>query len=160
MSSSFLFLFSNFIMGLLTNPDEYFMNEALKLAQRALEEDEVPVGCVIVSQNQIIAKAYNLVETLNDPTAHAEMQAITAACNYFQSKYLLDCTMYVSLEPCTMCATGIFWAQIPRLVFGAYDTRLGFTKNENILHPNTTFSGGILSEKSTSLLKNFFKGKR
>lgn len=147
-------------MGLLTDPDAYFMNEALKLAQRALQEDEVPIGAVIVVNRQIIARSYNLVERLHDPTAHAEMQAITQACNYFGSKYLTECTMYVTLEPCTMCATAIFWSQMERLVFGAYDTKLGFSRNSNILHPRTQYTGGILQEECSALVKDFFKGKR
>jgi tRNA(adenine34) deaminase len=147
-------------MGIITNPDEYFMNEALKLAQQALAEDEVPIGAVIVSNNKIVAKAYNLVERLNDPTAHAEMQAITAACNYFGAKYLHDCTLYVTIEPCTMCATAAFWAQISNIVYSADDPRLGFTKHKNILHPKTECSHGILAERSLQLLTNFFKGKR
>lgn len=147
-------------MGLLSNPDAYFMNEALKLAQKAFEEDEVPIGAVIVIENQIIAKAHNLVERLHDPTAHAEMQAITQACNYFSAKYLPDCTIYVTLEPCTMCATAIFWSQMGRLVFGASDEKLGFTKYKNILHPKTELTAGILNEECSLLIKNFFKGKR
>ncbi|MBC8047489.1 MAG: nucleoside deaminase [Fimbriimonadaceae bacterium] len=147
-------------MGLLTNPDEYFMNEALKLAQKAFDEDEVPIGAVIVIDNQIIAKAHNLVERLHDPTAHAEMQAITQACNYFSAKYLPDCTIYITLEPCTMCATAIFWAQIAKLIFGAYDDKLGFTKHKNILYPKTIYEGGVMESECSALIKNFFKGKR
>lgn len=147
-------------MGILQNPDTYFMQQAIKLAEQALQVDEVPVGAIVVSGTKIIAKAHNLVERLHDPTAHAEMQAITAACNYFDSKYLPDCTIYVTLEPCTMCATAIFWAQIGRLVYGASDPKLGFTKFENVLHPKTTVTAHIETEKCTMLLKDFFKGKR
>lgn len=147
-------------MGLLSNPDHYFMQQAIKLAEQALEQDEVPVGAVVVSGHHIIARAHNLVELLHDPTAHAEMQAITAACNHFGSKYLTECTIYVTLEPCTMCATAIFWAQVGRLVYGASDPKLGFSRHEGILHPKTEVLGGIESEKCAALLKNFFKGKR
>lgn len=147
-------------MGLIQNPDQYFMQRAIVLARQALEEDEVPVGALIVSDTKIIAQSHNLVERFCDPTAHAEMQAITAACNYFGSKYLPDCTIYVTLEPCTMCATAIFWAQIGRLVYGASDTKLGFTRYDNILHPKTEITSGIESDACAALLKNFFKGKR
>lgn len=136
------------------------MQRAIVLARQALEEDEVPVGALIVSDTKIIAQSHNLVERFCDPTAHAEMQAITAACNYFGSKYLPDCTIYVTLEPCTMCATAIFWAQIGRLVYGASDTKLGFTRYDNILHPKTEITSGIESDACAALLKNFFKGKR
>lgn len=147
-------------MGLIQNPDQYFMQRAIVLARQALEEDEVPVGALIVSDTKIIAQSHNLVERFCDPTAHAEMQAITAACNYFGSKYLPDCTIYVTLEPCTMCATAIFWAQIGRLVYGASDTKLGFSRYDNILHPKTEITSGIESDACAALLKNFFKGKR
>ncbi len=115
---------------------------------------------MIVCHNKIVAKAYNLVERLNDPTAHAEMQAITAACNHFGTKYLPDCTLYVTLEPCTMCATAAFWAQIGKIIYGANDPRLGFSKHSNILHPKTECSQDILAERSLQLLTDFFKGKR
>ncbi len=147
-------------MGLIQNQDQYFMQRAIVLARQALEEDEVPVGALIVSDTKIIAQSHNFVERFCDPTAHAEMQAITAACNYFGSKYLPDCTIYVTLEPCTMCATAIFWAQIGRLVYGASDTKLGFTRYDNILHPKTEITSGIESDACAALLKNFFKGKR
>jgi tRNA(adenine34) deaminase len=147
-------------MGLLSNPDHYFMQQAIKLAEQALEQDEVPVGAVIVSGQHIIARSHNLVELLHDPTAHAEMQAITAACNHFGSKYLTECTIYVTLEPCTMCATAIFWAQIGRLVYGASDPKLGFSRHERILHPKTEVLSGVEADKCAALLKDFFKGKR
>lgn len=147
-------------MGILSNPDEYFMGEALKLARKALEEDEVPIGAVIIADNRIVARAYNLVERLNDPTAHAEMQAITAACNFFGSKYLNDCTLYVTIEPCPMCAAALYWSQIGRLVFGAKDQKMGFERYKNILHPKTVCEHGILADKSSELLTNFFRGKR
>lgn len=147
-------------MGILQDPDAYFMAEAIKLAGQALVEDEVPVGAVAVSGGKVIARAYNMVERLHDPTAHAEMQAITAACNYLGSKYLHNCTLYVSLEPCTMCATALFWAQIGRLVYGAADEKLGFSRYAGILHPATEIRAGIRADESAVLLRNFFRGKR
>jgi len=147
-------------MGILSDPDEYFMHEALKLAEKALREDEVPIGAVIVSENGIIAKAHNLVEKLHDPTAHAEMQALTAACNHFGAKYLPDCTLYVTLEPCPMCAAALHWAQITRIVYGAPDPKMGYSRYRGILHPKTEIKTGVLAEKSTDLLLKFFKGKR
>ncbi|MFN3939765.1 MAG: nucleoside deaminase, partial [Chitinophagales bacterium] len=147
-------------MGILQNQDVYFMQQAILMAEHALQAEEVPVGAIIVSGTKIIAKAHNLVERLHDPTAHAEMQAITAACNYFDSKYLPECTIYVTLEPCAMCATAIFWAQLGRLVYGAADPKLGYTRFENVLHPKTTVTSNIEAEKCILLLKDFFKGKR
>lgn len=147
-------------MGIIKDPDAYFMAEALKLAEKALQEDEVPIGAIIISANGIIAKAHNLVEKLHDPTAHAEMQAITAACNHFDSKYLTDCTIYVSLEPCPMCAAALNWSQITRLVYGASDPKMGFSKYPGILHPKTEIKNGVMAERSTELLQKFFKGKR
>ncbi|HPE98335.1 MAG: nucleoside deaminase [Chitinophagales bacterium] len=147
-------------MGILTDPDSYFMQQAIRLAEQALEQDEVPVGAVVVSNGHIIARAHNLVERLHDPTAHAEMQAITAACNHFGSKYLTECTLYVTLEPCTMCATAIYWAQVGRLVYGASDPKLGFTRHQHIMHPKTQILGGIEEDTCGQLLKDFFKGKR
>ena len=147
-------------MGILTDPDSYFMQQAIRLAEQALEQDEVPVGAVVVSNGHIIARAHNLVEHLHDPTAHAEMQAITAACNHFGSKYLTECTLYVTLEPCTMCATAIYWAQVGRLVYGASDPKLGFSRHQHIMHPKTQILGGIEEDTCGQLLKDFFKGKR
>ncbi|HAE12727.1 MAG: nucleoside deaminase [Chitinophagales bacterium] len=147
-------------MGILTDPDSYFMQQAIRLAEQALEQDEVPVGAVVVSNGHIIARAHNLVERLHDPTAHAEMQAITAACNHFGSKYLTECTLYVTLEPCTMCATAIYWAQVGRLVYGASDPKLGFSRHQHIMHPKTQILGGIEEDTCGQLLKDFFKGKR
>ncbi len=141
--------------------DEYFMKEALKEAHKAFELDEVPVGAVIVSNNQIIARSHNLTETLNDVTAHAEMQAITAAANNLGGKYLQGCTLYVTLEPCVMCAGACFWAQIDRIFFGAYDEKRGYSKvNKSITHPKTKVQGGILEKECESILKSFFSKKR
>lgn len=147
-------------MGIITDPDAFFMDEALKMAEKALKEDEVPVGAIIVAGNQIIAKAHNLVERLSDPTAHAEMQAITAACNHFNAKYLADCTLYVTLEPCPMCAAATYWAQMGRIVYGAKDPKMGFSRHEHLVHPKTVITGGIGADKSVDMLKKFFTGKR
>ena len=147
-------------MGIISDPDAFFMEEALKMAEKALQEDEVPVGAVIVAGQQIIAKAHNLVERLSDPTAHAEMQAITSACNHFNAKYLPECTLYVTLEPCPMCAAASYWAQIGRIVYAATDPKMGFSRHQHILHPKTTISQGVGAEKSQIMLKNFFVGKR
>ena len=141
--------------------DEYFMKMALRQAQIAFDKDEVPVGVVIVCRNQIIARAYNMTETLNDPTAHAEMQAITAATSTLGGKYLDDCTMYVTLEPCVMCAGASYWSQIGRIVFGAHDVKRGFKQlSSNILHPKTEILGGILENECSKILKEFFLKKR
>ena len=141
--------------------DEYFMKEALKEAETAYEKDEVPVGAVVVCNNRIIARAYNLTERLTDVTAHAEMQAFTAASNYLGSKYLEGCTLYVTLEPCTMCAGAAFWTRVSKVVFGAFDEKHGFTLlNSNILHPKTELVTGILQQECATLLKDFFKKKR
>ena len=141
--------------------DEYFMKEALKEAQKAFDEDEVPVGAVVVCNNQIIARAHNMSEKLNDATAHAEMLAITAAENFLGNKYLPDCTLFVSLEPCVMCAGAMYWTQLGRLVFGAYDERHGYKKSgSKLLHPKTEMKGGILAEESSRLMKLFFRKKR
>ncbi|MFI5171902.1 MAG: nucleoside deaminase [Chitinophagales bacterium] len=147
-------------MGIIQNPDGYFMNEALKLAEKALREDEVPIGAVIVAENKIIAKSHNLVERLTDPTAHAEMQSITSACNFFNAKYLPDCTLYVTLEPCPMCAAAAHWAQIGRLVYGATDPKMGYSRFHRLLHPKTEVVAGIEAERSKTLMQNFFRGKR
>ena len=141
--------------------DEYFMKEALKEAQRAFEQDEVPVGAVIVWNNRIIARAHNLTETLNDPTAHAEMQAFTAATNTIGGKYLNDCTLYVTLEPCVMCAGASFWTQLAKIVYGAGDEKRGYTLvRQNLLHPKTVVQGGIMKEECSRLLRSFFERKR
>ena len=138
----------------------YFMKLALNEAQKAFDENEVPVGCVIVCENKIIGKGYNLTERLNDVTAHAEMQAITAASSYLGSKYLNECTMYVSLEPCVMCAGAIFWAQAGTLVYGASDDKRGFSKVGTLLHPKTELIQGIMADETSRLMKEFFKKLR
>ena len=141
--------------------DTYFMKEAFKEAQKAKEEGEVPVGAVIVSNNIIIARAHNQVETLNDPTAHAEMLAITSAANYLGSKYLENCTIYITLEPCMMCASALNWAKIDRIVYAAEDEKNGFMKyGKSVLHPKTKLEFGIMGEESATMLKDFFKEKR
>ena len=141
--------------------DEYYMREALKEAVIAFEKEEVPVGSVIVGGNKIIARAYNLTETLNDVTAHAEMQAITSAASYIGGKYLKECTLYVTLEPCLMCAGALYWAQIARIVYGATDTKRGFSLNPSSpLHTTTTITSGILETECAILMKDFFKKKR
>jgi tRNA(adenine34) deaminase len=136
------------------------MGEAIKEAQKALEKDEVPVGAVVVCNGQVIARAHNLTETLNDPTAHAEMQVITSAAAYLGGKYLNQCTLYVTLEPCVMCAGALNWAQLGTLVFGASDPKRGYTLHENLLHPKTLIISGIQKEEAQSKLTNFFKSKR
>ena len=141
--------------------DEYFMKEALKEAKKAYEKDEVPIGAVIVYNNIIIARAHNLTETLQDVTAHAEMQAFTAASNYIGAKYLRECTLYVTVEPCTMCAGAAFWTQIPRIVYGATDNKRGFMQaNPSIPHPKTSIEKGVLEEECGDLLIDFFQKKR
>jgi len=137
------------------------MKQALQEAKKAFDEDEVPVGAVIVCNNQIIARAHNLTETLNDVTAHAEMQAITSATNNIGGKYLNDCTLYVTLEPCVMCAGALFWSQISKIVFGASDDRYGYKKAGNkLFHPKTEVTNGLMEEESSKLLKKFFSRKR
>ncbi len=137
--------------------DEYFMKEALKQAQISFEQNEIPVGCVVVCNNRIVAKAYNQIEKLIDSTAHAEMIALTSAFNYLGAKYLTDCTLYVTLEPCIMCAGAIQWAQLGKLVYGASDPKRGFTRvSKNILHPKTEIISGIMSKESKQIIDNFF----
>lgn len=141
--------------------DEYFMKAALQEALRALDEDEVPVGAVIVCNNRIIGKGYNQTEKLKDVTAHAEMLAITAAANYLGAKYLEDCTLYVTLEPCPMCASALKWAHLTKLVYGASDIKAGYTLTKGkILHPKTEVVKGVLENDCGILLKDFFKAKR
>ncbi|HMM01631.1 MULTISPECIES: nucleoside deaminase [unclassified Dysgonomonas] len=141
--------------------DEHYMGQALNEAQIAFEKNEVPIGAVVVCQGRIIARAHNLTETLNDVTAHAEMQAITAAANFLGGKYLTNCTLYVTLEPCPMCAGGLLWSQIPKIVFGAKDEKKGYSLfSPNILHNKTSVISGILEEECASLLKEFFRQKR
>jgi len=142
-------------------PDDFFMKEAFKEAQLALAEDEIPIGAVVVCNGQIIGRGHNLTERLNDVSAHAEMQALTAAANYIGGKYLPDCTLYVTLEPCVMCAGALYWFQIGRIVFGAYDTKLGFGRiNQKIIHPKTQLTGGIMQNECGELVREFFRNKR
>jgi tRNA(adenine34) deaminase len=141
--------------------DEYFMRQALIEAQKAFVKDEVPVGAIVVANKTIIARAHNLTETLNDVTAHAEMQVITAAANHLGSKYLNDCTLYVTLEPCMMCAGALLWSQLAKLVFAASDTKRGYRLSKSpVLHPKTTVQFGILELDAEQLLKEFFQRKR
>lgn len=139
----------------------YFMREALKEAHKAFDKDEVPVGAVIVAEKRIIARGHNLTEQLNDPTAHAEMQAFTSATDFLGGKYLNECTLYVTLEPCIMCAGASFWVQIGEVVYGADDPKRGFTQiAPHILHPKTQIIKGIQEEECATLLSDFFKQKR
>lgn len=141
--------------------DKFYMRQALIEAEKAAERDEVPVGAVVVCRDRVIARAHNLTETLNDVTAHAEMQAITAAANYLGGKYLNDCTLYVTVEPCVMCAGAIAWAQMGRLVIGAMDDKRGYQKYApQALHPKTIVIENVMSEECASLMKDFFKRKR
>lgn len=137
------------------------MAEALKEARKAYDLDEVPVGVVVVSNDKIIARAYNRTQQLNDVTAHAEMQAFTSASDHLGSKYLKDCTMYVTLEPCVMCAGASYWSQIGKIVFGAYDPKLGYRRLDYpVLHPKTIIYGGVLEDQCAALLRDFFENKR
>ena len=141
--------------------DKYFMKQAYQEAQLAFEKGEVPVGAVIVCENQIIARGHNLTERLTDVTAHAEIMCITAAAEYLGSKYLNDCTLYVTLEPCTMCAGALAWAQLGKLVYAASDEKRGFARyTEQVLHPKTEVSHGILKEECSELVKSFFQQRR
>ena len=143
------------------HPDVSFMRQALQEAQKAARRDEVPVGAVIVCQGRIIARGHNLTETLTDVTAHAEMQAITAASQYLGGKYLTECTLYVTVEPCVMCAGALGWSQISRIVYGASDEKRGFTKFAPLaLHPRTEVTGDVLEEDCRLLMQEFFKRKR
>ena len=141
--------------------DTYFMKKALLEAEEAYKKGEVPVGAVIVFKNQIIARAHNLTERLNDVTAHAEMQAITSGANMLGGKYLKDCTLYVTVEPCVMCAGALGWAQISRVVYGASDEKRGYTKYApDALHPKTTVTSGVLEDECRALMRDFFQRKR
>jgi tRNA(adenine34) deaminase len=141
--------------------DESFMKEALKEARKAFDKDEVPVGAVIVSNNQIIARGHNLTEQLNDVTAHAEMQSFTSAANYINGKYLKDCTLYVTLEPCVMCAGAAYWTQISKIVYGASDSKRGFSNCASLLlHPKTEVKSGVMADECGQLLTEFFQRKR
>lgn len=141
--------------------DDYFMKQALAEARKAAEEGEVPIGAIIVCNHQIIARAHNQTETLQDVTAHAEILAITAASSYLQNKYLKDCTIYVTLEPCAMCASALRWAQISRVVFGAQDDKSGFMKTgRELLHPSTKLEFGVMHDECSAIISDFFKSKR
>jgi len=141
--------------------DTYFMKQALSEAKKAFDKGEVPVGAVIVCNRRIIARAHNLTETLNDVTAHAEMQAITAAASVLGGKYLIDCTLYVAVEPCPMCAGALAWSQISRIVYGVGDEKRGYSLvAPGILHPKTQVVSGVLAEEARELMRRFFAGKR
>jgi tRNA(adenine34) deaminase len=140
--------------------DNYFMKKALEEAEMAFERDEVPVGAVVVANNRIIGRGHNLTERLNDVTAHAEMQAVTAASNFLGAKFLIDCTLYVTLEPCAMCAGALYWAQLSRVVYAAKDPKRGFLKTGPELHPRTILEQGPYAEESQKLLQDFFQKKR
>jgi len=140
--------------------DTYFMKKALQEAEIAFENGEVPVGAVIVTNNRVIGRAHNLTERLKDVTAHAEMQAITAASNFLRGKYLRDCTLYVTLEPCQMCAGGLYWSQISKVVYGAADLERGFSVMGGHLHPKTEVVGGVMEKEAAELLKRFFIQRR
>ena len=140
--------------------DEYFMKKALQEAEVAFEKGEIPVGAIVVIDNKVIARSHNLTELLNDVTAHAEMQSITAAANFLGGKYLTGCTLYVTLEPCQMCAGALYWSQISKIVFGASDEHRGFEKMGTQLHPKTIVVRGVLANEASSLMKTFFAEKR
>ena len=150
------------VTTIMENPfsDEYFMKKALQEAELAFEKGEIPVGALIVVDNKIIARTYNLTELLNDVTAHAEMQAITSAANFLGGKYLTGCTLYVTLEPCQMCAGALYWSQISKIVFGASDENRGFEKMGTQLHPKTTVVKGVMANEASVLMKSFFENKR
>ena len=148
-------------MSIFDNEDEFFMRQALREAQNAFNEGEVPIGAVIVCNGQIVARAHNNTERLNDVTAHAEMIAFTSASNTLGSKYLTDCTLYVTVEPCPMCAGAAGWTQIGRIVYGATDPKKGYGKiGDSLLHPHTKVAGGVLEKECSELMKSFFKAKR
>ncbi len=140
--------------------DEYYMKQALEEAKKARDIGEVPVGAVVVSNNQIIARSHNLTETLNDVTAHAEMQAITSAADFLGGKYLKNCTLYITLEPCTMCGGALYWSQIDKIVFGASDEKRGASQHSGIYHPKTKIKKGVLEKDCRELIDLFFKQKR
>ena len=141
--------------------DQYFMSQAMEEAQKAFEADEVPVGAIITCNNQIIARGYNYIQHLNDVTAHAEMQAFTSAANYIGGKYLRECTLYVTLEPCVMCAGASYWTQISRIVVAARDYKNGYSvMNKQVLHPKTVIEFGLLEDESKKILQDFFERKR
>jgi tRNA(adenine34) deaminase len=144
-----------------TQEDEHFMRLALNEAKKAYDAEEIPIGAIVVCQGKIIGRGYNLTEQLNDVTAHAEMQAFTAAAQTLGGKYLKDCTLYVTIEPCVMCAGASYWTQISRIVYGANEEKRGFTRvNQNLLHPKTLLKGGVLSAECGALMTSFFTNKR
>ncbi len=148
-------------MPIIDFSDEYFMKEALKEAMKAFDADEVPIGAVIACNSRIIARAHNLMEKLNDVTAHAEMQAFTSAANYLGGKFLNECILYVTLEPCVMCAGASYWTQIKKIVYGAKDEKRGFSKiSKKILHPQTEITGQVMEKECAGILKKFFEKKR
>lgn len=140
--------------------DEYFMKKALQEAEMAFDKGEIPVGAIIVIDNKVIARSHNLTELLHDVTAHAEMQSITAAANFLGGKYLIGCTLYVTLEPCQMCAGALYWSQISKIVYGATDENRGFMKMGTQLHPKTTVVSGVLEHEASNLMKRFFSERR
>jgi tRNA(adenine34) deaminase len=140
--------------------DEYFMRKAIAEAQLAFDRGEIPVGAIVVVDNKIIARSHNLTELLNDVTAHAEMQSITAAANFLAGKYLINCTLYVTIEPCQMCAGALYWSQISKIVFGARDENRGFLNMGTQLHPKTTLVQGVLANECGELMKRFFVERR
>ncbi|CAM3742577.1 nucleoside deaminase [Flavobacterium gelidilacus] len=140
--------------------DDYFMKKALQEAETAFEKGEIPVGAIIVIDNKVIARSHNLTELLNDVTAHAEMQAITSAANFIGGKYLKGCTLYVTLEPCQMCAGALYWSQISKIVYGASDENRGFVKMGTQLHPKTEVVSGVLEKDCSLLIRAFFRMKR
>lgn len=141
--------------------DEFFMRQAFKEAEKAFERDEIPIGAVLVHQGRIIGRGHNLTEQLNDVTAHAEMQAFTAAAQYVGGKYLKDCTLFVTIEPCVMCAGAAYWAQVSRIVYGAKDPKRGYSNfGKGLLHPKTAVLDGVLENECSELMKLFFAGKR
>jgi tRNA(adenine34) deaminase len=140
--------------------DEYFMKKALQEAEMAFDKGEIPVGAIVVVNNTVIARSHNLTELLNDVTAHAEMQAITAAANFLGGKYLKECTLYVTLEPCQMCAGALYWSQITKIVYGASDEHRGFVKMGTQLHPKTVVVSGIMANEASELMKRFFVERR
>ena len=140
--------------------DEYFMKKALQEAEMAFEKGEIPVGAIIVIDNKIIARSHNLTELLNDVTAHAEMQSITAAANFLGGKYLIGCTLYVTVEPCQMCAGALYWSQISKIVYGATDEQRGFVNMGTKLHPKTTVVSGVMQNEASDLMKRFFAERR
>lgn len=149
--------------SIMITDDTHFMRHALRQAEQAFDEDEVPVGAVVVMQNKIVARAHNQVELLNDPTAHAEVLAITAACNFLGAKYLQDATLYVTIEPCLMCCGALYWSKIGRIVYGASDEKNGYqhiTQNNWPFHPKTLLTKGVLEDECADLIKSFFKAKR